>query len=312
MKVALIDADSLYYILGWNMRERLTTEGGQDITEDVVNGRIAIDFDSGLAMEMYGAVDQAIIGILQATGANNYLGAIGDKEKCFRYNVAKFKPYKAKRGEPMPWLKLWKPVIEHRFREEWGFISVPGLEADDIISLAHERYIKAISTVNADDNTNPYPAVEQFEVIVCSPDKDMRQLPGTHFDYKKLDFADVSHDQAAYNLAYQMIAGDTSDGVAGIPGAGEKKAKEKLAEGIKAGLFPDQVVRSMYYKHFGDYYGNIIYNENMMVLQLLTSHHTFFDVFEESARAAMKISPVPEGINGDAATLDTLKQLGWG
>lgn len=258
---------------------------------------VHVRLGSDLAMEMYGAVDQAIIGILQATQADRYLGAIGDKSKCFRYQVAKFKPYKGKRGEPMPWLTLWKPVIEHRFRDEWGFISIPELEADDIIGLAHQR-LEEIDGV-------------PHLTIVCSPDKDMRQLCGRHFDYKKLDFADVTQADADYNLAFLMIAGDSSDGVAGIPGAGEKKAKEKLKEGLEKGLFPDQVVRSMYYKHFGDYYGDIIYRENDTVLRLVSSNHPYYGrEYEDTIYGALR--QVPEGIKPEQATLDALKSLGWG
>lgn len=266
--------------------------------ELTTNGKLEpIDLEGELAAEMYGAVDQAVIGILQATQADRYLGAIGDRQKCFRYQVAKFKPYKGKRGEPMPWLTLWKPVIEHRFRTEWGFISIPDLEADDIIGLAHQR-LEEIDTV-------------PHATIVCSPDKDMRQLPGRHFDYKKLDFADVSQADADYNLAFLMIAGDSSDGVAGIPGAGEKKAKEKLKEGLEKNLFPDQVVRSMYYKHFGDHYGDIIYHENDTVLRLVSSDHPYYEhEYEGIIYAALR--PVPEGIKPEQATLDALKSLGWG
>lgn len=300
MTVALIDADSMYYILAWQFRERLAPliESGAMLPGE------KISLDTELAADMFGAVDQFVIGILQACGATHYLGAIGDKQRCFRYEVAKFKPYKGKRGTPEPWFLLWKPVIEERLRTEWGFVSVPGLEADDIIALSHEQENKR--TVHELGETYP------IDVVVCSPDKDMRQLTGRHFDYKKLDFADVDQDQADYNLAFQMIAGDTSDGVAGIPGAGEKKAKEKLKEGKESGLFYDQVVRAMYYKHFGDHYGKIIYNENMAVLSLVTSTHPFHGIYTDFRTKALELRPVPEGVGTDTATLDTLKSLGWG
>lgn len=284
MITALIDADSLYYILAWQFRERVQTG-------EVANAAFPSADDIA---EMYGAVDQAVIGILQACGATHYLGAIGDKAPCFRYKLAKFKPYKSGRKDPEPWFKLWKPVIEARFREEWNFISIPGLEADDIIGYARD--------------INPIWADNSF--IICSPDKDLRQFPGRFFDYKKLDFADVSEEQAEYNFAFQMIAGDSSDGVVGIPGAGEKKAKEKLKEGKEAGLFPDQVVRSMYYKHFGNHYGDIIYRENSAVLAMLTHRHPFYGEFEQELDC-MVLRNTPVGLT-DQPTMDMLKSLGWG
>jgi len=169
--------------------------------------------------------------------------------------------------------------------------------------LAHERDSKA--TVH--ELGEHYPV----QVIVCSPDKDMRQLPGRHFDYKKIDYADVSQEDADYNLAYLMIAGDSSDGVAGIPGAGEKKAKEKLKEAKEKLMFPDQMVRSMYYKHFGDHYGRIIYEENMAVLRLVTSQHPYYEVLTGYADR-LDLRPVPDHMKADTATTDALKALGWG
>lgn len=298
MTTALIDGDSIYYILAWQFRDRM---------ERLLTGEISPDEAN---REMCGAVDQFVIGILQACGATHYLGAIGDKEKCFRYNVAKFKPYKGGRKPPEPWLQLWKPVIEARLREEWGFISVPGLEADDIIAMAWEQF--KITEHHDYVGNDPVPTykvrIETNHTIICTPDKDLRQLPGRFFDYKKLDFADVDQDQADYNFAFQMIAGDSTDGVAGIPGAGEKKAKDKLKEAKEAGQFYDQVVHSMYFKHFGDHYGRIIYNENAAVLGLVTSKHPYYDEYE----ATFTLLPVPEGVGPGQATLDTLKSLGWG
>lgn len=294
MTTALIDADSLYYILAWQFKDNVA-----HILERPDTGYSLEAMAPDLIPEMYGAVDQAVIGILQACGATHYLGAIGDKAPCFRYKLAKFKPYKGGRKEPEPWFKLWKPVIEKRFREEWKFVSIPGLEADDIIALANDRDVLIINegTLQSEGKT-----------IICSPDKDLRQMPGRFFDYKKVDFFDVDKDQSEYNLAFQMIAGDSSDGVAGIPGAGEKKAKEKLKEGKEAGLFYDQVVRNMYYKHFGNHYGDIIYNENMAVLSLVTQNHPFY---EEVYDAALGLHPSPAEVCDQPMT-DRLKSLGWG
>lgn len=290
MTVALIDADSIYYILAHQFRDRLTNDDDPN--------QMMSQISDELRMEMYGAVDQFVIGILQACGAAHYLGAIGDKQRCFRHDIAKFKPYKGSRPESPPWFTLWKPVIEQRFREEWGFVSVPGLEADDIISAMQECH------------NVQRPGFLPSYTIICSPDKDLRQFSGRFFDYKKLDFFDVNQDEADYNLAFQMIAGDSGDSVAGIPGAGEKKAKEKLKECKGAEMFYDQMVRSMYYKHFGNYYGNIIYLEHHALLSMVTSKHPFYDDYKDQL-SALRLRPVPTTAAGEA-TLDKLKQLGWG
>src|SRR5450631_1493621 len=105
MTAALMDMDSAYYILAWQFKDRF------EITAEEANHSFILP-GSEAETEMHGAVDQFIIGILQACGATHFIGAIGDKQRCFRHDIAKFKPYKSGRKDPEPWFKLWKPVIE--------------------------------------------------------------------------------------------------------------------------------------------------------------------------------------------------------
>lgn len=269
MKTALIDADSVIYIIAYQYRE----------TEEEPYPEVEI---------VQGATDEFIKGILQATDAERYLGAIGHDSKCFRYEVAKFKPYKGGRKEPDPWVAKWKKVITDRMRSEWGFTSIDGLEADDIISIAADQERVA----------------SNVEVTICSPDKDLRQIPGVHYDYKKQDFAIVDDKTAYYNLWYQMIVGDSTDGIAGIPGMGPKKALEKMKEADEAGMFYEQTVKGMYLKYFGDHYGNIIFEENKVVLSLVTPKHPYWNEAdsEDVVNAFVEIKRTGE---------ETLRELGW-
>jgi hypothetical protein len=213
MSVALIDGDSIIYILAWTNKEC------ED--EDLIKGQ----------------VDQLVLGVLHTVNKDSYVGALGNSEtRCFRYNVAKYKPYKGTRAEKQEWVIKWEKVIRDRLFEEWKFISVPGLEADDIVSIAAHHY---------DD------------YIICSPDKDLTQIPGPHFDYKKQEFSDITPEQAEYFFYYQMLVGDQTDNIAGIPGLGPKKAPLKL----QGEDFLDHAVRKAYQEYFGDYYGNVIFED---------------------------------------------------
>lgn len=270
MKVALVDGDSIIYILAWQFRD-LPVENETENLEVVC-----------------GAVDQMLIGIFQATNATHYLGAIGDSTgaKCFRYAVAKHKPYKGTRSkEPEEWVKRFKPAIMLHLRESWRFISDPILEADDIVSLMAESMWAFKQCISAGLAETPCP------YVVCSPDKDLRQIPGTHYDYKKQDFADVDGKQANRNFWMQMLTGDDTDNIAGVPGIGPKKAMEKLDKADQDNMFYEQVVRAEYLKYFDDHYGMEIYGATHACLSLMTTEHMFYDDYMTALMIA--VYPVP-------------------
>lgn len=238
-KLALIDGDSIIYILAWQFKDR--------------------EADETTTLEVMGAVDQFVLGILTAVDANRYIGALGHSTfRSFRYEIALYKPYKGTRRPKDEWVIRWEECIRMRLITEWYFLTLPFMEADDIISIAAHLVTDCVP-------------------VVCSPDKDLWQIPGAHFDYKKGDFADVTKQQADYFFAYQMLIGDDSDNVAGLPGFGPKKAKEKLDVVDLSMEFYEKVVLDLYQKYFGDYYGKIIFDENKAVLGLLKEGHAHYN-----------------------------------
>ena len=81
-------------------------------------------------------------------------------------------------------------------------------------------------TLEADDALGIY-ATKYPGNIIVSPDKDMRQIPGKLYDFKET--VDISHEEGAKWHLIQTMAGDNTDGYAGVPGIGVKKA-EKIFE----------------------------------------------------------------------------------
>ena len=59
--------------------------------------------------------------------------------------------------------------------------------------------------------------------IIVSPDKDMRQIPGTIYNLDET-FTITSEQGAAWHLT-QTLAGDQTDGYGGVPGIGVKRAE---------------------------------------------------------------------------------------
>ena len=84
-----------------------------------------------------------------------------------------------------------------------NFTHVPRLEADDCVSV--------YSTVIAEKKGQSF--------VVCSPDKDvLRQVPGKHFNYQKMEWVNTSEEDANKFLWMQTLMGDSIDGIPGIPG----------------------------------------------------------------------------------------------
>lgn len=204
-KIALIDSDSILYILGWHARE---------LTEVGVMNKL---------------VEEFMVNIIQKTGATHYLGVFSPS-KTFRNRIATIKPYKGQRPPSPEWFKYWDPIIKEQCINEYGYFVADDIEADDVLSIMR-------------NGSEP-----GDEVILVSPDKDLKQIPGNHYNYSKDIWDTVSPEQANYNLWRQIIVGDTSDNITGIKGVGPKGA-EKLLAGDP--ITYQQVVEAAFEKVYG-------------------------------------------------------------
>jgi 5'-3' exonuclease len=190
---ALIDADSILYVVGWNNRDHDNFEAVTDIT------------------------DQYIQDILCRVEARQYAGFFSDKT-TYRHGI--YPEYKATRKDADPGIEKWKPYLKEHCIDKWGFGLVPKLEADDAVAILQMNMV----------NT-----------WICSPDKDLKQVPGNHFDYKKNIQCHVSEDEGMFNWAFQMLVGDSGDNIKGIPGCGKVKA-QKLVNGF---MSKDQLIAAV-------------------------------------------------------------------
>jgi DNA polymerase-1 len=93
-------------------------------------------------------------------------------------------------------------------------VTIPRLEADDVMGI--------LATNGKIDNP-----------VIVTVDKDLRGVPGWHFNPNKEDFpVYVTEEQADRTFYSQVLTGDATDGFGGIKGVGPKKADRILdAEG---------------------------------------------------------------------------------
>ena len=140
--------------------------------------------------------------------------------------------YKANRVQPPPvHLLLCKQFLETK----WGAVWTDGYEADDALGIEQcrvgtARLPKAI--IAADGTTvseGLKPNAPSCTTIICSIDKDLKQIPGLHYNFVKKEFDEVSVEQGWRSFYTQVLVGDASDNVKGCPGIGKAKAPRILA-----------------------------------------------------------------------------------
>lgn len=95
-----------------------------------------------------------------------------------------------------------------------------------INALTQEYPVVVLPTLEADDGIGIY-ATKESGHIICSPDKDMKQIPGTLYDFTNEVITITKEEGDRWHLI-QTMSGDQTDGYAGVPGIGIKRAAALL------------------------------------------------------------------------------------
>ena len=96
-----------------------------------------------------------------------------------------------------------------------------------VIKALQETFpVVIIPTLEADDALGIYATKEEGHII-CSPDKDMRQIPGELYNFTDGVEYITKEEGDRWHLI-QTMAGDQTDGYAGVPGIAIKRADALL------------------------------------------------------------------------------------
>lgn len=90
--------------------------------------------------------------------------------------------------------------------------------------LREEYQVETIDHLEADDVLGIYSTNEPGKHIICSPDKDMKQIPGLLYALND-EVQEISKEEGDQWHLVQTLSGDQTDGYAGVPGIGIKKAE---------------------------------------------------------------------------------------
>lgn len=203
-------------------------------------------------------VKKGIEKILQDTGCSDfqlYIGGTGN----FREEVAVTQGYKANRTAPRP---DHYDGIRDYMKGVWGAEEVDGMEVDDKVSmLLYEDYAKLQGKDGA-------------QIILSSPDKDLNNTMGWHYNPRTRKKYWVTEEQADRHFHYQLLTGDTVDNIKGLPHGTESFiTRYGCSSACKKGIGPatakkimesEDYQREVYRCYFEWAEANMIDNDDLM------------------------------------------------
>ena len=147
----------------------------------------------------------------------------------FRHDLAVTRPYKGNRDPSH------RPTHEEKIKDfikgKWDTTTGDNEEADDLLGIAQTKY-------GAEDS------------VIVSIDKDLDQIPGLKYNFVKDIRYNVTEKQAWYTFHMQLLTGDTTDNIVGLPGIGPGKAAKAL-HGLETPDEQMQEVLRQYQIHSG-------------------------------------------------------------
>ena len=184
----LIDADFIVYKCCASCEDEI--DWGDDVI--VVTSKFS---------EAYNMVLRELYSIAECLGTFDDSILFFSDSKNFRKKISP--DYKGHRNRKKPC--GYKRVI-NKLKEDFPVIKWPDLEADDALGIYATQYPGH---------------------IICSPDKDMRQIPGELFDLTN-PVQTITKEEGDRWHYIQTMAGDSTDGYSGVPTIGVKRANALL------------------------------------------------------------------------------------
>lgn len=191
-RIALIDADVVAYKAAFSSEEDIAWGGGFRTlhSQDEV---------------LKGRFEDLISELVESTGGKG-VELAWSAPVCWR--KAFCASYKAGRKSIRKPLGL-SFVIEWA-QEKYPSHVFPGLEGDDVIGI--------LATAHPD------------KYLICSPDKDLKGVPGYHFNSDTKQVVLIGKEEADRWHMLQTLVGDAVDGYPGCPTVGPKTAEKLFAE----------------------------------------------------------------------------------
>jgi len=216
-EITVEEAADLFLDTGYLIKKEILTKQqikDKQMDKDLTGKVLAVDGDiiayrsAAVCEEDFegaceGVIDTTLENIATETGVGAMRIYLSGRDN-FRYALAKTKPYKGNRDG------IRRPQFLNYCNEylikKYGAVRMHGYEADDGIATD----------------------MVKNGAIHCGHDKDILQIAGLHYYYVKKEWVEVSEDDAKLNLYRQVLMGDNSDNIPGLPRVGEKGAEKVI------------------------------------------------------------------------------------
>lgn len=227
MTTVILDADSLLYKAGFSAEtttRQVTIKGEDsprasfnyvaDMKEWLSDNELTladVDIEKLHSVAPPGSaitiLDSIIKSIVAVTEPSNLITFIGGSNN-FRYDIyPRYKESRANVVKPVHYDLLFNHL------KASGAIIPEGMEADDAVCMTAWKHL-----LDGDD------------YIIAGIDKDLKQIPGTHYDYGKNTFIEIDDWEASFNLYSQLLTGDSDDDIPGLRGVGPVTARKILQD----------------------------------------------------------------------------------
>lgn len=215
------------------------------IDGDILAYRIAAACEESFNGACDDLIDGTINSIALDTGINKMRVYLSGSNN-FRYSIAVTKPYKGNReGLKKPQhLSYCYDYIVKNYRA----ITCHGYEADDAI---------------ASD-------MVQNGAIHCGIDKDIMQIAGRHYNFVEKTWTDITQEQATLNFYRQILTGDSTDNIPGLPRVGEKTAEKIIHSADTAMMDAKNYYREICAKSLPEVDVATYWKEQVLLVQLVT------------------------------------------
>jgi DNA polymerase-1 len=209
-KIALIDADIIVYEAAYSCQQNVEWDPGE--VSKYADFEDAIDcLDASISqIEHRSGADTSLLALTDGAREKNFRRSVWPTYKCHRES----KPGSSDDGRPL----LYQALRQYT-RENYEVFQKPGIEGDDTLGI--------LATADLD-----WLPVER---VICSVDKDLDNVPGWHFNWRKPEKGVyfVTEREADRNFMLQTLTGDATDGYPGIPGIGPTRAG-RILDSIEA------------------------------------------------------------------------------
>ena len=190
-------------------------------------------------------VDLRMEQILQKIGCTDYEGYLTGVGN-FRHDVAETLPYKGNRKQPKPW---HYENIRNYLRFKYNASVVDGIEADDILAIRATDLGSDACIVSRDKDLRMVPCWHYSYAVSNQPEKPLEFISG--LGYLNLSAKKKCSGGGLKWFYAQMIIGDRTDNIPGLPKGGDVLAYRTLKD-LETEIEMYKAVRHLYFERCGE------------------------------------------------------------